>query len=498
MATFAPSAQQIAFYDFLKNSTGSCCLIAVAGAGKTTSLVGGIENIDPSLEIAMMAYNKAIVEEITPKVAKFPNVTPGTAHSFGFKAIIRHVKGVKVYARKVSELVEATIPEKLTNYQEQVCKLVSYAKQRALGVIGSIEDDSAWYDIGRHFDVFQNGDTPFPEAEVVRFAKHILNESNKVVKTIDFDDMIYLPILLGFRVQRFDVVMVDEAQDTNPARRALVRAMLKPSGRVVAVGDPHQAIYGFTGADNDSLDLIKKDFNAVELPLTVSYRCPKAIVKFASQWVSHIAAADTAPEGNVSKEHMAGFMGKAKDMNGDSVILCRNTAPLLKVAFKLIGQKIGCKVEGRDIGASLKKLATRWKCKNTDELLSKLEVYAETEKTKYLAKKNEMKAQAVDDQVQALIVIIENVNALGKHTVKDVCSSIDTMFEDDGSKKGLLTLSTIHKSKGREWKNVYWLNRETTCPSKYARQEWQMDQEENLMYVAATRSKANLVDLIGE
>jgi superfamily I DNA/RNA helicase len=192
------------------------------------------------------------------------------------------------------------------------------------------------------------------------------------------------------------------------------------------------------------------------------------------------------------------FMPKAKELNGDSAILCRNTAPLLTLAFKLISQKIGCKVEGRDIGASLKKIANRWKVKNTEELIYKLEAFVETEKTKHLAKKNEMKAQAVADQVEALRVVIDHVNAEGKHSVADVCKAIDDMFSDDVNKKGLLTLSTIHKSKGREWKNVYWLNRETTCPSKYARQDWQIEQEANLCYVAATRSKWALIDLTME
>ena len=98
--------------------------------------------------------------------------------------------------------------------------------------------------------------------------------------------MIYMPLIKRMKFWGFRWVFVDEAQDTNPARRAMIRAMLAPGGRVVAVGDRHQAIYGFAGADADSLDLIAADFNASRLPLTTTYRCPQAVVSFAQQWVS--------------------------------------------------------------------------------------------------------------------------------------------------------------------------------------------------------------------
>ncbi|MEY9138574.1 superfamily I DNA/RNA helicase [Bradyrhizobium diazoefficiens] len=61
--------------------------------------------------------------------------------------------------------------------------------------------------------------------------------------------------------------------------------------------------------------------------------------------------------------------------------------------------------------------------------------------------------------------------------------------------RAALTLSTIHKSKGREWQRVFWLDRLNTCPSKYAKLEWELEQEMNLCYVAATRSMGELVDL---
>ena len=244
------SPQQTAFLDWIKNGVGSCVLIAVAGAGKTFSLVKAIELLKGST--AVLAFNKKIADEIGEKIAHVASALAGTVHSFGFRALGKAYGKIKVDGYKVNNLVQDLIlndrPD-LKPYEAAIVKLVGYAKQRALGVIGSIDDDSAWFDIIVHFDVFADVDedeeNPIPQEEVVRVARLILNKSNKITNVVDFDDMVYLPTFLNVPMNRFDNVLVDEAQDTNAARRALVRALLKPNGRLVAVGDPCQAIYGF-------------------------------------------------------------------------------------------------------------------------------------------------------------------------------------------------------------------------------------------------------------
>jgi len=81
-----------------------------------------------------------------------------------------------------------------------------------------------------------------------------------------------------------------------------------------------------------------------------------------------------------------------------------------------------------------------------------------------------------------------------KNVVDRICQEIDAIFaKKDGAtidKTKVVLFSSIHKSKGREWKRVVWLQ---TGPSPYARKEWELDQEDNLCYVAATRAKEELV-----
>lgn len=68
---------------------------------------------------------------------------------------------------------------------------------------------------------------------------------------------------------------------------------------------------------------------------------------------------------------------------------------------------------------------------------------------------------------------------------------IERLFAD--GMDNVVTLATYHRSKGREWDRVVLWEHASRCPSKAARQEWQLEQERNLAYVAFTRAKKTLV-----
>lgn len=494
------SSQQQAFLDFCEDPNGgSAVLIAVAGAGKTTVLLEGGKRIAGG--VAYVAYNKKIVEETDKKLAKmgihWQKMRAGTAHSYGWGAYRKAQPGACLAEQKVAKILDAMIVDltdhPLEVHKPKMRKLISLAKQSMFGVLRPIESVEAWLEMIQHYDIFDEDDgADVPLDDVIRYCQDALRMSNSDLLAIDFDDMIYMPLLKKVRFWRHDVVMVDEAQDTNAARRALVRAMLRPGGRLIAVGDPHQAIYGFTGADSDSLDLIQRDFSCRRMNLTITYRCPKEVVRFSQRWVSHIQAAETAPEGEVSRSTMEAFLLR-NDLTSGSAVLCRNTKPLVSLAFAMIRIRKPCRIEGRDVGKSLQRLMTKWKVTSLDALTSRIDAYMERERTKLLAKKMEAKLQQVEDMVDTVRVIIDQCLEEKKRNVSDAVDYVDQLFGDDVS--DVMVLSTIHKSKGREWETVFWLDRAGTCPSKYARQDWQMEQEKNLMYVAATRSMGKLIEL---
>lgn len=286
------------------------------------------------------------------------------------------------------------------------------------------------------------------------------------------------------RVSKFNLIFGDEAQDTNAIQRAILRKMIGKTTRVIAVGDPAQAIYGFRGADSNSMNRIAKEFNCVTLPLTVSYRCPQSVVLHAQQWVNHIECAPDAPMGEVQRLQTSWSPDQFKA--GD-MIVCRTTAPLIALGYKLLTQRKPFYIMGREIGSNLKALVTKQKAKGIDALQEKLAAWNSREVEKAIAKDDESKAQAISDKYQALCHLIDSLNE-NNRTIPALIKIIDDLFAE---KQNATILCTIHKAKGLESENVYWLN-SSQCPSKWAR-GWQKQQEINLCYVATTRAKSKLI-----
>ena len=495
---FTPSIQQQGFFNWVTKESGSAVLNAVAGAGKTTTLIKALELMFGTVFFG--AYNKKIAEEIQSRATMRQGLDISTMHAAGFKFLRRAFPKVRVDGDKCRTIFrEACVRNAgrdgrcgYEKFEGVVLKLVGLAKQAGLGILKPIGERTSWMELVEHFDVevFDEETGTDNTTMILALAKKTIEASiNLDHEVADFDDMIFATLYHKVKVFEYDWVLIDEAQDTNATRRALALRMLKRGGRLVAVGDRHQAIYGFTGADADSLDLIAQSVSAKQLPLTITYRCPKAVVAYAQQYVQHIQAAETAPEGVVTVAQSADLITLA--VPGDA-ILCRFNAPLIKYVYKFIAAGIPAKVEGRDIGNGLKQLARRWKVKSLQTLGDKLDTYLERETAKFRAKEQESKAIAVEDKVSCLKVIIDRVfktDPSTKQPVDRVVAEIDSIFVDDANAK-VVTFCSIHKGKGREWHKVVWLQ---TGPSGWARKEWEQEQEINLCYVAATRAKHELV-----
>lgn len=473
-AAFKPSPYQQAIFDFIAAGHGSAMVKAVAGSGKSTTCRESLWHV-PGLD--------------------FQNVKSSTFHSAGFGAVVKKLglpyRSVNVDGRKMLKLLRDRLSESdFGLYGTFAAKLVGYAKGEGLGAIAS-NHESQWFDLISHHNMSLDS-TEAKEESAVAIAQKGLQWSNEAAEKgiLDFDDQLYLPLLWRLKLWENDYVYVDEAQDTNPVRRAVCKLALKPGGRLIAVGDPMQSIYGFTGASCDAMELIQKEFNCVELPLTVSYRCSKAVVAKAKTIVPYIEPAESAPEGSVQELELKDAL---KLLGQRDAILCRNTAPLIELAFNLIAQGIGCTVLGREIGQQLVTMIEKQKAKNIDALREKLDAFQTREVARFMAKGEEQRADALCDRIACINAVIGHLTE-NDRTVPALIRKLDSMFSDES---GTLTLSTMHKSKGREWNRVAIL-RPDLCPSKWARQDWQQAQETNLLYVAWTRAMTDLIILDGE
>jgi superfamily I DNA/RNA helicase len=470
------SPYQNKIFDFVATGTGNAIVKAVAGSGKTTTLVEAIRRIPAGKTSIFLAFNKAIAEEL-----KSRGVNARTFHSLTFGPVTRAKKVKNVNADKVRDLIDMRMGDTESRlYGPFVNKLVGLGKNMGIGCL--LEDtEQNWSDLASHHDMELESDQA-DWGKALKYASELLQISNAQA-ALDFDDLLYIAVKDGIALPRFDYVFVDEAQDTNAIQRAILRKIV--IDRLFAVGDESQAIYGFRGSDSDAMQLIADDFSAVTLPLTVSYRCPTAVIAHAKQWVSHIEAAPDAPKGAVKS---LGADWKVKAFQANDLVVCRTTRPLVSLAYQMLQARVPVRIMGKEIGAGLKSLIKRMNSNSIDNLVDRINVWATREIEKARAKKQDAKMEAIRDKADCVLFLIKTLKEINR-TVPGLYAVIDQLFSDQ---KNVTVLATIHKAKGLEADRVYWLN-SSACPAKWARQPWQQQQEINLCYVATTRAKKELV-----
>lgn len=524
MGDFIPSIYQQAVFDEVRNGTSSIIINAVAGSGKSTTIKKCYHSLPPGSRKIMLAFNKIIADEL-----KNDGIMAKTLNSAGFGSIMRNgLNGMKpvVDTDKVGNIMTTCLTKgQMKKYGSAVYKMVSWAKGLGivpnhpyvskLPVMGLTRDtDDEWYRIidaaEISFEITDNdGDydhqaAQSAETEAIRLAREVLARSVSDTTLIDLDDQKYMTVIYDVPCFQNDVVFLDEAQDLNRIDRALVKKMLKTNGRLIAVGDRNQAIYGWRGADTQSMDRIKEEFNCKELPLSICYRCPNSVVRMAQQWVPHIEPRENAPAGTISQmTRWTPMTFKPHDL-----VLCRNNAPIISLAFSLLANDVPVRLAGRDFGKGIITLLSKFrdgfqKCDpavieehenyETENcsvemvyLGYELAMWRDRETEKARARDNASRADRVNDMFQTISIFMDRTDG---STIQDLIREVEALFSRT-AKDGVL-LSTIHRAKGGEGERVYildwWL-----CPSKYARTPDAQQQEINLMYVAVTRSLSEL------
>lgn len=518
MTDFKPTEEQEAVVNAVRHSRESVLIRAYAGAAKTTTLTLAAQAIRiPGLALA---FNRHIKAELAKK---FPaNFVVQTMNGLGMQSLGRALPGTtlrvddKKLGRLVSEVAREFKVELADDQWGQVRQLVSMAQ--ASGLVpdrfnngrDALQDDSPDWWLEAADELFLEEDS---RDMLLELAHEVLERDieEALRGTISFDDQVYVSCCIAGKFPQFPLLMVDEAQDLSPLNHAMVQKSVRPDGRLIVCGDPRQAIYGFRGADYTSIDKLKalrRDW--IELPLTQTFRCSKAVVARQQDHAPGFRAAEANAEGLFLKLPQAG--GEATfetdsagwswsdveqhvPRSGSAAVLCRNNAPLLSLAFKLLRRRIPVVMLGRDIGQGLVALVKKVASQGDLPIASFAELLAAwKEKEIALATANgrEEKIDGIVDKVECLEAVMSYVE------VKDVASlkrEITALFSRE---TGQVTLSSIHKAKGLEWDVVLLLD-PWRIPSKQARREaakgneGPLQQEWNLKYVAETRSKNVLI-----
>ena len=468
---FLPSAYQWQIFAFVQSGQGHGVIEAVAGSGKTTTIVTATQLTNPTAKVAFVAFNKHIADMLSERAPA--HVHASTLHSLGFANIRRAWGNVQVDADKLRHILAN---HKANGFDSSVIRLVSLCKATLLEPSPTSLDY-----IADRWDI----DVPEEERETIyRLTSTVYRASLEQRASIDYDDMIYFCASGMVGCQKFDIIFGDEIQDWNCGQIEMALKSIKADGRIIGVGDRNQSVYGFRAADVDAIPNLIKATNASTLPLSICYRCPSSHVALAQQLVPQIEARENAPEGVIEDIDQGKFTERV--LPGDLVV-CRCNAPLVRPAMRLIANGIKAVILGRDIGQGLMALVHKvQKQRGTYDLLSTLmalEQYVSSESAKLYSTGKAMKAQSLQDRADTIEALAE-----GCQSFADLEAKIASVFSDD--QQGI-TFSTVHRAKGTEANRVFILEPKL-MPHPKASKPWEVQQERNIKYVALTRAKQEL------
>lgn len=292
---FIVTLEHEAIFSHVRAAKENLIIEAVAGAGKSSTVCQSMSclPVRDSLcapSVACITFSRPAADMLQTKLPK--HIQSITFNALGHRALGRMFPESRrrrdwLDARKCAKILW-DLGEKENPDFQNILRLVGLLKSVPVAPQGSIGEPRPLGSIAALAQGFlSQHDLVFDEErEAIGLAQAVLQKSNSLVeRSIDFNDQLYLPVLLNAAFDEQDFVFVDECQDTNEIQLEILERLGRVGTFFCFVGDPWQAIYGFRGANTDSMDRIRSRFSCKTLPLSVSYRCPKAIVREAQKYM---------------------------------------------------------------------------------------------------------------------------------------------------------------------------------------------------------------------
>lgn len=457
--TLTPTEEQLHILGLVTSTSSNLLINALAGSGKTATLEM-IQNAHPGPTLCL-AFNRRIADEMAKRFRSTTSVR--TLNGLGHRVWGATCAGrLSFDPKKCQSLLRAEIdslPKRAKGeaYDLYWETLAAVSLAKSLGYVPDGKYTHARRLISRR-DFFSSLEESAPE--VLRdLTDAVLLASIRAAYagSIDYNDQVYMPALFGGTFPKFPLVLVDEAQDLSPVNHEML-SHLKRS-RIIAVGDPWQSIYGFRGAVREGMQKLKLRFDMVEADLSVSFRCPEAIVRNAWWRVPHMKWIKGG--GRVARLRNP-FPTSFRD---GSAIICRNNAPLFALALRLLSSGRSISVAGSDVGPRvigiMRKLGPE--TLTQPEVLNAIEEWRE--------EKLSRESKTANDLADCMRVFA----GFGENLAQAL-SYASHLFEQ----RGTIQLLTGHKAKGLEWPVVYCLD-----PFLLSDDE----QDLNLRYVISTRAQ---------
>ncbi|MEG4634098.1 3'-5' exonuclease [Microcoleus sp. AR_TQ3_B6] len=507
------SLYQERIIDWVKTGKGHGCCNAVAGSGKSTTLrLAAIAlqeaGIKPS-QIKICVFGKANSLDLIAKFGNEWKESISTLHSAGWTLVKKHLSiqnsyDVEVSGNKYKKIAEGLgFIGKRGNYgllqlndaiekNEDFIQLIDLVRLTNSEPVPEIVEK-----ICKHFemaDIYEFSIVADAIAECLKIGENLARKKTG----FDFTDQIWLPVKWKLNQQRwfkpYKFVLIDECQDLNSVQLELAISFTGNDGRLLFVGDPHQAIMGFAGADCNSYQNILDRTKAIELPLSICYRCPKSHIELVKKNFPEIPmiAKANAIEGKIEAITEADLWSdKSCRLATGDMVICRKTAPLVKLCIRLIARGIAATVKGRAIGELIKldlQEIAKMPGFRYSQFNDAVSAYRTAKQERYEGLENEEQlCEVLKDKLEALTEIYKSQPQAT--CIAHLESYIDSLFSDENSP---ITLSTCHRAKGLEGDRIFIIS-PNDLPMVWRNQEgWQLEQEYNLLYVALTRSKSEL------
>lgn len=498
MVNFSFSEEQENIFKYAQTGVNNIIVQAVAGAGKTTTLVECVNRIlqhDPNKQIMLLAHNKSTKDTLLERIGKDkPNVRVYTLHGlswrmfsehFGFKPEINDDKYRNYINKNIdkigSELYRNLSSPKKMAYKSNLFNLVDKARHNLKQNEREI----------RRMAINKYGITLI--ADECHIVSNILKWGRENIKEVDFQDLLYFPHEFGYFTKRYlnDIIMLDEAQDASLAQQDVVSRCFKRNTRLLAFGDKDQTINSWCGSDTEAFEHLEDTtrFNkpSSKFPLTTNYRCGKKIIEYAKQFTdNNIRPQENAHDGVVN------FNVKISEVKDGDMVLCRNTAPLMDVYRKMVAEGKKVFFRGEGLGASLKESVDCCSGDSIEDMIAsmKTRLIAYWE---FVSKEQDLSLGETSTlpYIISLFDTIKTMESLPPHIDNrdKLYQFINEVFSNEGNEG--IQLSTIHRAKGLESDNVFIIC-PSLIPSKLSQMDWQKEEERHLLYVMCTRPKFSL------
>ncbi len=471
------------------NTNCNLVINAVAGSGKTTTLIEYAKSREPGKKILYLAFNKTVKTEAIQKftTAGVANVQVETAHSLAFDHIIKHsnyqlVQGYKSY--EWCEILGIKTNERHTDFiiANHVNKFISYfcnskaGKVQEINYLDVITDAKAKTFVGNFYSLIE------------QYTRQALAKMDKAEIAVTHD--FYLKkFQLSKPVLPYDYILFDEGQD---ASAAMLDVFLNQQAIKIIVGDMHQQIYGWRYAVNSLQQVDFPVFN-----LSNSFRFDDEIALVANKILGLKKHLQQSPAVKIIGAAATSSNAVSKATLGRS-----NISLLLNaIAQWQHGGLTKLHFEGNinsytfaDEGASLYDVLNLYSGKTAmikDKLIASMKTLKELED--YIEKTE-------DNSLAVMVEVVKEFGTRLPGLIQELKTNHTATKEDAD-----MIFSTVHRCKGMEYDEVTLL-KDFINEDKLKKYIIQMGgdkiteadknrlaEEINILYVAITRAKSTLI-----